>query len=691
MDEPNVKKKKKKKSQIPLRLNLLFLVIFLAFSGLILRLGYIQIVKGEDYAQALSKTQNKTASVSSARGLIYDSTGKLLVDNKAKNAIVFTRKPSMDAGDLLNIAKKLKQYITVSTSKHVPDGELSTTQVTDRDKKDFLIAKAALSVKSGEANPIYKEKLTANEMEKMKPDKQYQAVIDRITPEDINQIKGDDLKVAAIWRKLEQASNLSPAYIKIGLSQKELALIGEHLNEFDGSIDTTVAATRDYPDGHPFFLGNVKEIPRHEINNYLAEGYNRNDLVGTSNLEQEYEDVLRGVPTTYEYTTKNGQPVGTPKVTEGRRGDDLVLTIDMDLQKKIGKILDNRIKEYRGSNAKNAYAVVINPRTGAILAMNGRKYDASTGKFEDDAQGTVFNAYQIGSSAKMGTEMAGFQNNAMPGCLYDKPVHYKGGGTFKSWSAGIGTVCADTALKKSSNVYMGRIAANMAGFQFSDAGYGYNVRVFNGSKYVDAVNKLRDVYHQFGLGVQTGIDLPFESTGFDGGVPDEPGKIMQFAIGQFDTYTPIQMAQYASAIANGGYRITPHLLDSIHRPGDSPKDIGPTLSSYQTKVLNKISNPNSAFETIHKGLIEVTQPGGTGASFGQSDTAKFKIAAKTGTAQVNIEKNMYNLAVVSYAPYDDPQIAVVVMVPNIHTEEHINLAIAKDIYKAYFAKYPLKK
>jgi len=147
------KKRKKKKNHIPFRLNILFLIIFLAFSALILRLGVVQIVHGEDYERKLEATNKVVTKVESVRGLIRDRNGTLLVGNKAEQAIVFTRKPDQDTQDLLDIAKKLSQYITVSTNKKVPDGALSTEQVTERDKKDFWLAlhpdkaKAMLSAK----------------------------------------------------------------------------------------------------------------------------------------------------------------------------------------------------------------------------------------------------------------------------------------------------------------------------------------------------------------------------------------------------------------------------------------------------------------------------------------------------------------------------------------------------------------
>lgn len=686
MEDPNLKKKKKK-SHIPFRLNILFLIIFLAFSALILRLGVVQIVNGDKYAHALQETNHVTTQVNSARGLIYDRNGQLLVGNKAEQAIIFTRKPDLDETDLVDIAKNLSKYITVSTEKKVPDGALSTEQVTERDKKDYWIA----------THPdAYNEKLSKKERSGDSKEA-YQLLLDRITDKDLSQLTVQDMKVAAIWRKLAQASNLTPAYVKIGLTDKELAEVGEHLKDFKGTIDTTVAASREYPDGPMFFLGNVKEIPKHEVNNFLAEGYNRNDLVGTSNLEQQYQDILRGVPTTLTFTTKNGKPVGNPQKTEGRRGEDLVLTIDSQLQKQIGKVMENDIKSLHSGSTHAAYAVVMNPHTGGILAMVGRKYDDS-GKIVDDSAGTILNAFQIGSSVKGATVLTGYQNHAIPGTINDKPIDFNGG-SFSSLESYIGNVNTAEALEYSSNVYMGLIASRMAGFQISDRGSTYYARLFYGDRFVNAFKALRDGYSEFGLGVHTGIDLPFESTGFQGPIPvtkytgrdPEPGKIMQFAIGQYDTYTPLQMAQYVSTIANGGHRLAPHLLKSVHDPSGNPNQIGPTVQTYQTNVLNTLPNTKEQIDTVHKGFYLVTQGAhGTARSLGYlypNTYGKYKIAGKTGTAQVNINTGIDNLAFIGYAPYDDPKVAVALIVPGTH-DNHANLTIAQHIFDVYNKLYP---
>ncbi|MFC7393337.1 penicillin-binding transpeptidase domain-containing protein [Scopulibacillus cellulosilyticus] len=661
------KEKRKKRSNLPFRLNMLFLSVFLAFSILILRLGVVQIVKGEDYKHAVEKTQHVKATLDSPRGKIIDTNGKVLAGNKAELAVVYIRHPGTSSEDNLKIAQKLAQYINMDTSK-----------VTDRDMKDYWI----LTHKNA-----YDEKLSKSEQKKYKDDPtgEYNLLLSKITKKDLSTISNKDKQVIAIKHELDQSTNLNPHTIKKGLSEKELALIGEHLNEFHGMIETSVDSKRDYPNGDRFYLGSVNDIPQEKIDQYLAEGYNRNSKVGVSNLEQQYENVLRGIPTVLNFTTKNGQPVNTPKKTEGSRGDDIQLTINSDLEDKLGKQMEKYIMQAHAqySGTDSAYAVVTNPNTGALLALVGRTYDPSTGKFKDTSYKTVLSSFQVGSAVKGATVSAGYQYNAIPGTIRDMPIHYRGGGTFKSYTSNIGVINVATALEHSSNVYMGTIAGNMAGFKFTNEGSSYSVRVFYNERYKKAVEELRQVFSQFGLGANTGVDLPYESTGYSGGIPPEPGKIMQFAIGQFDTYTPLQLAQYISTIANGGNRIAPHFLESIHAPGKDPDKLGPDVYNYDPKILNHINDTPEQLDVIHEGLHLVTHAaGGTAAQLGSDP---HDISAKTGTAQIDVEKdpNLYNKTAVAYAPSKNPQVAVSVVVPNMKTAE-INLNIAQDAIDDYF-------
>ncbi|WP_085523355.1 peptidoglycan D,D-transpeptidase FtsI family protein [Tuberibacillus sp. Marseille-P3662] len=670
------KEKKRKKNRLPFRLNILFLVVFVAFSLLIMRLGVVQIVQGEDYVRELEATQTVTAKMDATRGTMYDTNGDLLVGNDGKPAIYFIRHPGTTQDKTLKLAQKLHEYID-------PNQEMMD-KITERDLKDYYILKHP---------EVKKEKLTTKEFN---GDNAYDLILKRVKMKAVKQaISPEEKQLIAIKRQFDASSNLTPHIIKKGLTDQEQALVGAHLDEFNGTIKLSLASKRKYPNGKKFFFGNVNKIPEAEIDEYLAKGYNRNDYIGTSFLERQYEDILRGVPTKLVYTTKDNDPVGTPKRIEGRRGYDLQLTVNSKLQKKVEKIVKQQLQTARARSGndelKSAYAVAMNPNTGAILSMAGWRYNKDEHKLVPHSIGTTTNGFEPGSAIKGATVSAGFQANALPGgsshaFVEDQPIKVPGTNDFSSYTSGIASINTIGALEQSSNIYMGLIAANLAGFDYHDAGGVYDMTFHTGEKFKEAYNIMKDVYAQFGLGVQTGVDVPSEGTGYDGGLPTEAGSLLYYAIGQYDQYTPLQLAQYVSTIANDGYRMAPHFLKSVHMSNGQDGQLGKTLYSYEPQLMNKIKNSESDIKTVQKGLWQVTHGShGTGNDLGASKYAKYRIAAKTGTAQVGQPGDgLYNLTLAGYAPYNDPQIAVSVVIPEIQNDRHDNLKIGGKIIKAFF-------
>lgn len=673
-------KEKRTKNNLPLRLNILFIAVFLAFSVLIARLGYVQLVEGDYYSNLVHSNETQTARLESARGKIVDVNGEVLADNDAEPAVVYIRHLGIDGYKNLDIARKLARLITM-------DPQIWEKKVTPRDKKEYYVLTHYKTLK--EAIDDYLSKKEQNALE---DDKEYSVLIDRIPDEKLGDYSKEDEQIISILHEFNQASNLSPHIIKKGLSNEELARVGESLDEFYGTIRTDVASNRVYPTKNDkndlFYIGKLGDIPAEKIDSYLAKGYSMNDLVGTSNLEQQYENYLRGIPTTLTFATKNGVPVGDPTIKDGRRGYDLQLTVDTRLQEQMNQILEKNIRDavsQGNGQIEGAYAVAMNPNTGAVLALGGKKYQ--NGKMTDNGNGAINFQFRMGSAVKGATLLTGFRYDAVPSSFTDRPIIYPGGaggksGMFSSWSDyGLGTLTPERALEKSSNVFMAKIASNMAGISLTPSGGKYVARGNVGPKFRSAFLNLRDGYRQFGLGTDTGIDLPNVATGYLGDIPPQYGNIHQFAIGQFDTYTPLQMAQYVSTIANGGHRMQPHLLKSVHAPGEDPNELGPAVYTFEPKVLNTIDNTQKDIERVQKGMYLVTHgSAGTARTLGSGENAKYKISGKTGTAE--LDDNNVNETFISYAPYDDPEIAVAVVVPNVDGGRQ-NQLIARDIIKAY--------
>ncbi|MFT8871028.1 MAG: penicillin-binding protein 2 [Sporolactobacillus sp.] len=679
-------KSKETKNNVPLRLNLIFLVVFLAFAGLIIRLGYVQIVNGAHYKKLMTAHHYQTASIDSARGRIVDTNGTVLADNNAELAIVFVRNAGLDQYKCLKIAQELSGLLTLD--------DKTLSQITERDEREYYLLTHYKTLSAA-----YQTLFSKSEQNKLQKNatKEYKAALARLPKNVLTGFNDQDRQIIALMHQFNQASNLNPYVIKRGLqvNDPEYVRVVDHLSEFNGAIQTADVSSRNYISNAPFYIGHVGEIPADDLNGFLSKGYSRNAIVGVSDLEQQYESYLRGVPMKLIYRTKSGVPTGNPTVKAGQRGDDIRLTIDWRLQQDVNQILQANVLSARSQlgNQQNdsAYAVVMNARTGAILALGGQVY--KNGKFTDDAEATVDAQFEMGSAVKGATELTGYRYGAVPESFTDKAIQYPGGKEFTSWESntGLGTLTPEQALEFSSNVFMAKIVSNMAGIKLTPGGPGYiaTLPLVTNSKFVQAVHDLRNGYNQVGLGVKTGIDLPTEGTGYNGGMPDNPGLIHQFAIGQFDTYTPLEMAQYIATIANGGNRVQPHLLQSVHAPSDDPNALGSVLYSFKTNVLNRIDNSTHDLQRVQNGLYLVTHGEGlaTGKDLGNGPNAVYKIAAKTGTAQIDPNNlNLYNETLVSYAPYDNPQIVVVDIVPKVE-KGHENHQIALSIYQAYDSMY----
>jgi penicillin-binding protein A len=680
-------KKKKKKSQVPFRLNVLFFIVFMLFSILVLRLGELQIVFGEDFKREIERTEDITVSNPVPRGKIFDTKGNIIVDNTPLNAITYTKSQDTSQEAMLETAEKLAKIINMDTKK-----------IPVRDKKDFWIIKHPKQAE---------EKITEKEWnqyeQKQLEDKDiYKLQLERVTDEEINSIQGEDLETLAIYRKFNSGYALTPQIVKNkDVTPDEFAAVSENLESLPG-VDTTTDWDRLYVSGNTLksILGDVSSsesgLPKDQLEKYLAKDYSRNDRVGKSYLELKYEDVLHGEKAKVKnITDKSGKVLSTEVISEGKRGKDLVLTVDMDLQKQVEQIIEEEMwaaKQKYASSAlmDRAFVVVMNPKTGEVLSLAGRQIvkDKETGKAEmrDYAQGTFTSSYNVGSSVKGATVLTGYQTGAItPGTvLLDEPLHIASTKEKSSWKT-FGSINDLRALQVSSNVYMFKTAIAIAGGRY----------IPNKPLPIDtsAFNTMRRYFSQFGLGVRTGIDLPNEMTGFPG-TDKTPGLLLDLAIGQYDTYTPLQLAQYVSTIANGGYRVQPHIVKEIRDPVMENNEMGPIIKELEPKVLNRVDMKEEWVKRVQEGFRMVMQVG-DGTGVGHWKSADYNPAGKTGTAQSFYDGSdkskrmtpVMNLSLVTFAPYDNPEVAMAVVVPwayEGHSGPSINHLIGRRVMDAYF-------
>lgn len=600
----------------------------------------------------------------------------MILDNEPVRSITYTPpKSGAPAQERLILAQKLAEFIEV---------EEAEKKVRDRDRKEYWYL-------------INEEKATAKlsreEAAEMEPGEQYSTILDRITEEELAEIEWSELlyQVIAIKKEMDGARELTPHIIKNNnVSEKEYATVAEHLDQLPG-INATIDWNRKAVYGGIFqgVLGKITDaergIPEENKDYFLTRGYSRNDRVGISGLEQKYESVLRGRKEKIEYLTNNsGEVVDSKVITEGKRGDDLILSIDIELQQQVDRIVREELEtaiRQGGSRAKHmedALVAMMDPQTGEVLALSGIHYDRKSDEFYDQAYRVMSDAHQPGSVVKGATVLAGLESGVIePGTkILDTPVKIKGTQLKKSWKPGIGNVNAEQALEVSSNVFMFHVGMRIGGeFNYQ---YGQSIN-FNRESFTT----MQNYFKQFGLGVKTGIDYPYEGTGFEGSTPM---NLLDYSIGQYSTYTTIQLAQYVSTIANDGYRIKPKLVKEIRSPVADRNELGSIVETKDAEVLNKIQMDDSSLDIVKEGFRLVFE-GSNGTAASQNYNKEFKVAGKTGTAQSNVNgDNVHNLSLIGYAPYDEPEVAFSIIVPNNPAGSHysINHTIGKRILTAYF-------
>ncbi|GIO17418.1 penicillin-binding protein [Oceanobacillus oncorhynchi subsp. incaldanensis] len=679
------KKNKKKRAPLSIRMNILFFAIFLLFSALVLQLGVVQILNGESYQDEIQRTNLDTTNVPVPRGKIYDTNGELIVDNEAMYSITYTPSNDVQAEERLEVAEKLAQYIDMGD-------EQTIDRITDRDRREYYLLHHEEEIE---------ERLETVNTEEMENSEVYDATLELITDEEISDFTDDELEIIAIKKELDSAYALTPQVVKNeDVTAEEYAAVAENLDELPG-INASTDWDRVYPNGDTLtsILGNVSSqeegIPEEDLNAYLTMGYSRNDRVGTSGLEEQYEDFLRGRKEQIQYTTRqNGSIIGSETIVDGERGKDLVLTTDLEFQQEVDDILLDEFQSMKASSpyenrfATNAYAVVMNPKTGELLATSGVEYDTENDEYNNNAGFTALaNAHEPGSSIKGATILAGYDSEVIsPGETFNDAPMRLAGSEVKRSVQDMGTVNDLTALERSSNVYMFYVALRLGGDYRHPMPRNANLDINMG----ETLQTLQNYFNQFGLGSTTGVDFPYESTGLRGQVPDNPGNLLDFVIGQYDTYTTMQLAQYVSTIANDGYRVQPHFLKEARDPVASMDELGPLYYSSNTTTMNRIEMTDDEISRVQDGF-RLSYQGSQGTGNDYFDDKSYNPAGKTGTAEsaefVDGERfDLNNLTLVGYAPFDDPEIAFAVVVPHVGIGEgdQINLKVGERVLDSYF-------
>ena len=672
---------------IPIRLNLLFAIVILLFMAIIGRLLYMQVLNKDFYETKLASASQTRVTTSSARGQIYDAAGKPLVENTVKQVVSFTRNNKMTAAELKETAKKLLTYVNVTSPN-----------LTDRQIADYYLADQDVYKKTVESLPS--DKRLDSDGNRLSEATLYNNAVESIDVSQLN-YTDDQKKEIYLFSQLNAVENFATGTISTdALDDTQVALVASASKELPGISISTSWDRKVLDTSLSTIVGSVSNeksgLPAEEVDAYLKKGYSLNDRVGTSYLEKQYEDVLQGKRSVKEiHLDKHGNMESVENVEEGSKGNNIKLTIDLAFQNGVDDLLKSYFNSELGNGgakySEGVYAVALNPKTGAVLAMSGLKHDLKTGDLTPDSLGTVTDVFVPGSVVKAATISSGWENGVLSGnqTLTDQPIVFQGSAPINSWYTpyyyGSFPITAVEALEYSSNAYMVQTALGIMGQTYQP-----NMFVLT-NNLESAMGKLRSTFAEYGLGASTGIDLPNESTGF---IPKEYNfaNYITNAFGQFDNYTPMQLAQYVGTIANNGVRIAPHIVEGIYGNNEQG-GLGNLIQSVETKEMNKINISESDVSVLQQGFYQVSHGGSaltTGRAF--SNGAAVSISGKTGTAESYVEggQKANNTNAVAYAPSDNPQIAVAVVFPhNTNLTNGVGPSIARDIINLYQKYHPM--
>ena len=664
------------------RIIIISIFIFVVFFILIFRISYLQLFNNKASVKNLEKLSTKTVyGKSMPRGRIYDRNYNVIVDNIGTNMISYKRKSGVKTKDEIDMAYILAEKI-----------EINYTKLTTNMLKDFWIANNKVEAE----NKITKEERKLYERRKLKASELETIKRNRISDDELSVYEDIDKESAYIYYLMNHGYSYDEKVIKDNASDEEYAFIAQNKNKLKG-FDVSTSWQRTYPYGDTLrqILGNVSSyeqgLPEDLKAEYLNKGYSLNDRVGLSYLELQYEDELNGKKDKYE--VKNGVKT---LVEKGNRGNDIVLSIDINLQQELEKIIEEELinakKEANTEYYDHTSVVITDPNTGEVLAMASKQITKTQDgyKISDYTTNLLTGSDTPGSIVKGASMLVGYStgNLQIGQVFYDKCIKFKNTPKKCSWSTSLGALNDITALKLSSNSYQFQLALKVA-----KVNYYYNMPI----KIDDsALNTYRKVFNSLGLGVKSGIDLPFETEGYKGKTSNA-GLLLNYSIGQYDTYSAVQLSSYINTIINEGERLKLNLVKEIRKATDDDT-LGEVKSTYQKTILNNANIDKVYFQRVKEGFKSVME-GSLGRGYmGNSPTP----AGKTGTSESfydtnndgKVDTETYSKSFIGYAPYDNPVMSIVSISPHVSHKKgnrtytsNVNKRIVSRICNKFFEIY----
>lgn len=618
-----------------MKLKLFLFFVFISFGIVIYKINY---TNHEYYLSLLEmKTERIVYGSSATRGKILDRNGKVLVDNVGTILIVYHKPVDITINEEINIAKQLTPF-------------LKNYNLTLTNLKNYYLA-----INNNGNDLITKEEWQLLEERKLSNEDIKNLKWERITDDMLNYDE-EEQKVIYLFSLMNEGYSYNDKILLKEVSEEELAKINA-LNI--SSIRSVIEAKRVYPYGETLksIFGTIGSIPKEEVKSYLNNGYELNDTVGTSGIEKQYENILKGEKSKYYINSDNTLSL----IEEAKNGQDVILNIDIEVQLALERIVKEEMllaKKNKSSIYFNeSYAMVGDPLTGGIIALTGLKYNEDN-TFSDISITAFTSSFAMGSVVKGASNTVGYLTNAIEvgkkikdSCvkLYSQPS--------KCSYQSLGYVDDITALKTSSNYYQFITAIKSTGQT-----YKYNMR-FDVTE--ENFKKYRDVFASYGLGNFTGIDFPNEQKGMKG-QKIAGDLLLNFAIGQYDTYTPISLLQYINTIANYGNRYALRLKKENYNV-----------------FLNQVGLDSSYYDRITEGFYQVFH-GGTATSYANK---KLNAVGKTGTAETFydsdndgvVDTEVISSTLAYYFPRENPTYSIVVVAPYLTNTTNYRYPFTKNV------------
>ena len=430
----------------------------------------------------------------------------------------------------------------------------------------------------------------------------------------------------------------------------------------------------------PIYSGEVEYYTSLDLDGDGVPDYSLNDTVGRGGVEQAFESYLRGTSgvRTVERNT-SGKIVSETWLEEPEPGDNVVLTLDINLQAYVENTLATAIPQIDVEEAVGGGAcVILDVDTSEVLAcasyptFDPAKYNSNFNEYAADPLEPLYNralqgTFAPGSTFKMVTAIAGLEEGIITPTteIRDEGIYkYYSSPQPKCWiyntnGGNHGSINVSEAIEVSCNYFFYEVGRELG------------------------IDTLVDYATRFGLGQKTGLELYEESgvmaspeyTESLGGTWYE-GSVLSVAIGQESSqFTPIQLANYIAALVNGGSRNATHLMKEV-----KSSDFSQVLYTKEPELLSTIEIQDENLEAVKAGMLALTTQGSVSRHF---VGLPFQVGAKTGSAQVDGQVEA-NAVFVCFAPYDDPEVAMALVVQRGGSGSELG-AMAADILSYYFS------